>query len=136
MEPRRLRCMLVLPGGPARRVGPAGALLGRQGDCDLVTADPRASRRHAPSRPTLTLIQLPIRRFQQILHTPPIIRKNANPNTHAQPRLFPSHAKRVLDPVRDLPRHPRVADWWAAIQARPAFAKARIEGFQDELAKT
>jgi len=33
-------------------------------------------------------------------------------------------------------RHPRVADWWAAIQARPAFAKARIEGFQDELAKT
>ncbi|MEO8553381.1 MAG: FHA domain-containing protein, partial [Kofleriaceae bacterium] len=52
MEPRRLRCMLVLPDGPARRVGPAGALLGRQGDCDLVTADPRASRRHALVRLT------------------------------------------------------------------------------------
>jgi len=33
-------------------------------------------------------------------------------------------------------RHPRVAAWWASIQARPAFATARIEGFQDELAKT
>ena len=33
-------------------------------------------------------------------------------------------------------RHPRVAEWWAKVQARPAFAKARIEGFQDELAKT
>ena len=32
-------------------------------------------------------------------------------------------------------RHPRVAEWWASIQARPAFATARIEGFQDELAK-
>ena len=32
-------------------------------------------------------------------------------------------------------RHPRVAEWWATIQARPAFATARIEGFQDELAK-
>lgn len=52
MEPRRLRCMLVLPDGPARRVGPAGALLGRQGDCNLVTADPRASRRHALVRLT------------------------------------------------------------------------------------
>ena len=26
-------------------------------------------------------------------------------------------------------RHPRVAAWWAAIQARPAFAVARIEAF-------
>jgi glutathione S-transferase len=33
-------------------------------------------------------------------------------------------------------RHPRVAEWWASIQARPAFATARIEGFQDQLAKT
>ena len=32
-------------------------------------------------------------------------------------------------------RHPRVAEWWAKVQARPAFAKARIEGFQDEVAK-
>jgi glutathione S-transferase len=26
-------------------------------------------------------------------------------------------------------RHPRVAAWWAALQARPAFATARIESF-------
>lgn len=26
-------------------------------------------------------------------------------------------------------RHPRVAAWWQAIQARPAFAVARIEAF-------
>jgi glutathione S-transferase len=30
-------------------------------------------------------------------------------------------------------RHPRVAAWWAAIQARPAFAKARIESFASTL---
>ena len=58
MEPRRLRCMLVLPDGPARRVGPAGALLGRQGDCDLVTTDPRASRRHALVRLTSEGVEL------------------------------------------------------------------------------
>lgn len=58
MEPRRLRCMLVLSGGPARRVGPAGALLGRQGDCDLVTPDPRASRRHALVRLTSEGVEL------------------------------------------------------------------------------
>jgi glutathione S-transferase len=27
------------------------------------------------------------------------------------------------------PRHPRVAAWWAAIQARPGFAEARIRSF-------
>jgi glutathione S-transferase len=27
-------------------------------------------------------------------------------------------------------RHPRVAAWWASIQARPAFTKARIESFK------
>jgi glutathione S-transferase len=26
-------------------------------------------------------------------------------------------------------KHPRVHDWWKKIQARPAFAEARIEGF-------
>jgi len=26
-------------------------------------------------------------------------------------------------------RHPKVAAWWASIQARPAFAEARIEPF-------
>jgi glutathione S-transferase len=30
-------------------------------------------------------------------------------------------------------RHPRVAAWWAAIQARPAFATARIESFASTL---
>ncbi len=30
-------------------------------------------------------------------------------------------------------RHPRVATWWAAIQARPAFATARIETFASTL---
>jgi hypothetical protein len=50
--------MLVLVDGPARRVGPAGALLGRQGDCDLVTADPRASRRHALVRLTSEGVEL------------------------------------------------------------------------------
>ena len=30
-------------------------------------------------------------------------------------------------------RHPRVAAWWASIQARPAFAKARIESFTSTL---
>jgi len=28
-------------------------------------------------------------------------------------------------------RHPKVAAWWAALQARPAFKKARIESFYD-----
>ncbi|HLG46842.1 MAG TPA: glutathione binding-like protein [Reyranella sp.] len=32
-------------------------------------------------------------------------------------------------------RHPRVAEWWAKVQARPAFARAGIESFPDELAK-
>jgi len=30
-------------------------------------------------------------------------------------------------------RRPRVAKWWAAIQARPAFARARIHGFLEEI---
>ena len=30
-------------------------------------------------------------------------------------------------------QHPRVAAWWAALQARPAFAKARIESFTSTL---
>jgi glutathione S-transferase len=30
-------------------------------------------------------------------------------------------------------RHPRVADWWAKIQARPAFAQARIGPFTSEI---
>jgi glutathione S-transferase len=30
-------------------------------------------------------------------------------------------------------QHPKVAAWWAALQARPAFAKARIESFTSTL---
>lgn len=33
-------------------------------------------------------------------------------------------------------KHPRVAAWWEKIQARPAFATARIEPFADTLAGT
>jgi len=32
-------------------------------------------------------------------------------------------------------RHPRVAKWWASIQARPAFERARIRGFLEEIPK-
>ena len=47
-----VRCVLVLPEGPSRRVGPSGILIGRQGDCDIVAADPSISRRHAHVRLT------------------------------------------------------------------------------------
>lgn len=50
----RIRCQLVLADGVARRVGPAGLTIGRQPDCDLVTDDPVASRRHALVRLTIT----------------------------------------------------------------------------------
>src|SRR5688572_19797000 len=52
MEPPRLRCMVVVPDGPSRRVGPAGVLIGRQRDCDIVAIDPAVSRRHALVRLT------------------------------------------------------------------------------------
>jgi hypothetical protein len=52
MEPTRLRCMIVVPDGPSRRVGPAGVLIGRQRDCDIVATDPAVSRRHALVRLT------------------------------------------------------------------------------------
>ncbi len=32
-------------------------------------------------------------------------------------------------------KHPRVAKWWASIQARPAFERARIRGFIEEIPK-
>ena len=47
MDLMRLRCVLDVVDGPSRRVGQAGVLIGRQGDCDLVATDPSASRRHA-----------------------------------------------------------------------------------------
>ncbi|HEX7700218.1 MAG TPA: FHA domain-containing protein [Kofleriaceae bacterium] len=58
MEPTRLHCLLVLPEGPSRRVGGAGVWIGRQGDCDLVTQDPAASRRHALVRLTSEGVEL------------------------------------------------------------------------------
>jgi hypothetical protein len=46
------RCVLVLPTGPARRVGPSGIFIGRQHDCDIVIDAPELSRRHAHVRLT------------------------------------------------------------------------------------
>lgn len=45
--------MLVVVNGPSRRVGAKGVLIGRQRDCDIVSLDPRISRRHALVRLTL-----------------------------------------------------------------------------------
>ncbi len=47
MDAPRIRCVVVIAGGPSRRVGAAGLVIGRQGDCDIVVADPSVSRRHA-----------------------------------------------------------------------------------------
>lgn len=52
MDPTRLRCMVVVPDGPSRRVGPGGVLIGRQRDSDIVATDPAVSRRHALVRLT------------------------------------------------------------------------------------
>jgi len=42
-----IRCMLVVPDGPSRRVTAKGVIIGRQADCDVVGLDPEMSRRHA-----------------------------------------------------------------------------------------
>ena len=49
-EPRRRRALLLAEG---RRhvIGPAGAVIGRSRDCDIVLADANVSRRHAEIRP-------------------------------------------------------------------------------------
>lgn len=52
MEPVRVRCVLDVLGGPSRRIGPSGVLIGRQSDCDIVASDPSVSRRHALVRLT------------------------------------------------------------------------------------
>lgn len=41
--------------------------------------------------------------------------------------------KRIDEEIapHEMPKHPRVAAWWTAIQARPAFATARIGPFTD-----
>ncbi|MBP9205020.1 MAG: FHA domain-containing protein [Kofleriaceae bacterium] len=54
----RLDCRLLVAAGPSRRVGPSGVWIGRQPDCDLVTADPSASRRHALVRLTSDGVEL------------------------------------------------------------------------------
>ena len=52
MEAHRVRCVVTVPDGPSRRVGPSGLLIGRKQDCDLVCDDPGVSRRHALVRLT------------------------------------------------------------------------------------
>lgn len=52
VEVRRVRCVVNVPDGPSRRVGPNGLVIGRRPDCDLVSDDPSASRRHALVRLT------------------------------------------------------------------------------------
>jgi hypothetical protein len=52
VDPVRVHCVLDVRGGPSRRVGPGGVLIGRQSDCDIVAADPSVSRRHALVRLT------------------------------------------------------------------------------------
>ena len=47
-----MHCVLDVEGGPSRRVGPSGVLIGRQSDCDIVAGDPSVSRRHALVRLT------------------------------------------------------------------------------------
>jgi hypothetical protein len=47
VEHHRIRCVVNVPDGPARRVGPTGLMIGRRPDCDIVSSDPSASRRHA-----------------------------------------------------------------------------------------
>jgi hypothetical protein len=58
MEPSRLRCVLVVADGPSKRVGPKGVLIGRHKDCEIVSTDPAASRRHALVRLTSTGVEL------------------------------------------------------------------------------
>ena len=52
MEPARLRCTLSVAGGPSKRVGANGIIIGRHKDCDIVSGDPEISRRHALVRLT------------------------------------------------------------------------------------
>ncbi|MBS1121307.1 MAG: domain containing protein [Deltaproteobacteria bacterium] len=52
VEAHRVRCVVTVPDGPSRRVGPSGLLIGRKQDCDLVCDDPGVSRRHALVRLT------------------------------------------------------------------------------------
>src|ERR1041384_6439761 len=58
VEPVRVRCVLDVLGGPSRRVGPSGVLIGRQSDCDIVASDPSVSRRHALIRLTGTGVEV------------------------------------------------------------------------------
>lgn len=53
-----MRCVILVPDGASRRVGPNGLLIGRQLDSDLVAPDPSVSRRHALIRLTATGAEL------------------------------------------------------------------------------
>lgn len=73
MEPSRLRCVLVISDGPSKRVGAKGVLIGRQKDCEIVTTDPAASRRHALVRLTSVGVELvPLGRAPVELNGKPI----------------------------------------------------------------
>jgi len=52
------RCMLVMPDGASRRVGPKGVIVGRQSDCDIVGSDPAMSRRHALVRVATAAVEV------------------------------------------------------------------------------
>ena len=53
MLKNRAKCWLQDDQGTRIRLSSAGVLIGREGDCDLVLTDPRASRRHALVRVAL-----------------------------------------------------------------------------------
>jgi len=52
VEMHRVRCVVSVRGGPSRRVGANGLVIGRKQDCDIVSDDPSVSRRHALIRLT------------------------------------------------------------------------------------
>ena len=78
MEVPRVRCMVVVPDGPARRVGSAGVLIGRQRDCDIVAVDPAVSRRHALVHLTAEGVEL-----VPLGKTPVLV--NGEPHTNPRP---------------------------------------------------
>src|SRR4029079_8078794 len=90
MEPSRLRCILVVANGPAKRVGPSGIMIGRQKDCDIVSLDPKISRRHALVRLTANAAELvPIGRTPIEVNGKPWdrVRELADGDTLAMPGL-------------------------------------------------
>ena len=67
--------MLVTSDGPSRRVGASGLVIGRGRDCDLVTGDPSASRRHALVRLTADGVEVvPLGQQPVLLNGAPVDR--------------------------------------------------------------